>query len=172
MMERRSKAKSPFVLALVVATCFSVGAIKTRAQLESGISTFTGDVPAHCTFVDFPSTVEYEFTGSRLQANAYFGVMANGPVSLMASPMTMVREPPVPGYTHGEGYSMFFMPSMDRVMPGARNRNSSSETAQLNNQANIETRLRILTYVNFFGTSGGPIAGDYEYTITISCLSS
>ena len=139
------------------------------AQLDSGTSTFSTNVAAHCNFVDFPTSVEYEFTGTRLQAQAYFGMISNAAVSISVSPMTMIREPSRPGYNHQEGTALFFVHNNARVVPGNMSRNSQQATAALSNTPNIETRIRLFTWVNFIGV-GGTIPGDYEYSMTINCL--
>ena len=139
------------------------------AQLDSGTSTFSTNVAAHCNFVDFPTSVEYEFTGTRLQAQAYFGIISNTSVSISLSPMTMIREPSIPGYSHQEGTHLFFVHNNASVVPGNTSRNSQPKTAAINNTPNVETRIRLFTWVNFIGV-GGTIPGEYEYSMTFSCL--
>ena len=139
-----------------------------NAQLSSDTSTFTGDIAASCSFIDFPETIALTWTGSRLQSGnsgVYFNILANSPVKISHSNMTVTEEPE--GVEASPGLSLRRVSDNQRLFQVYRNSNPTS--ADLANTANTPERVRIFSWINFHHLGVAPI-GRYAHSITLSCL--
>jgi len=141
------------------------------AQLSSDTSTFSGDIAASCSFIDFPEAIELSWTGSRLQTNqndvngVYFSILANVAVEISHSGMTVTEEPE--GVDASQGLSLTKRSDNQRLFQVYRNTNP--ESTELLNTVNVPEPMRIFSWVSFHHLATAPL-GRYAHSITLSCL--
>ena len=142
-----------------------------NAQLSSNTSTFSAEVSASCSFINFPEAIELSWTGSRLQTDqnavngVFFDILANVPVKISHGGMTVTDEPT--GIQADPGLFLRRRSDNERLFQVYRSSNPTS--AELLNTANVPEPVRIFSWVNFHHLGGAPI-GRYAYSITLSCL--
>lgn len=143
-----------------------------NAQVSSSTTnTFSGDITASCSFIDFPQAIALTWNGSRLETNqnavsgVYFSILANVPVEISHSGMTVVEEPE--GVEASQGLSLTKRNNDHRLFQVYRN--TSPETAELLNTANSPEPMKIFSWINFHHLATAPI-GRYAHSITLSCL--
>ena len=167
--KRRITAKTlaPIWLAFMGSTFYFE--LPVAAQISTSQNLFTGEVTASCSFTDFPTTIPFEWTGSRVQGSSLFWVNANVPVRISWTQLYDIVEPDAPpGFTHLPGATVF-KDYGTYFADGSASRNSGDRVGELGNTPNVPQRLRILGYFNFFGISSAPV-GQYGFKTTISCL--
>ena len=141
------------------------------AQLSSDTSTFSGEIAATCSFIDFPEEIALSWTGTRLQTNqngnngVFFNILANVPVDISHTGMTVSAEPigveASPGLNlrrRSDNSSVFYV-----------YRTSNSARTELLNTANVAEAMKIYSWINFHNFEVAPI-GRYAHSITLSCL--
>jgi len=167
-----------FKKALLTSACLAMLGFMVPSEVLStnNTTTYTGSIPASCSFVDIANNVNFQFQPSNsLSAEMNFSVNSNiTPIRVSLSRVT-VDEEPAGILTGTKPYVVLTDPSRANLQltQPAYVASEGDPIQQVNNVVNQDAPVKMTTTVVTNGSTNGRYylnKGRYVYSVTVTCL--
>jgi len=145
-------------------------------RLWAGLNTFSGEVPASCSFDNLAGQVDFSYDPSNaLTATTEFSVTANISSIRLSLGTVTVNNEPANILTGSKPYALLTDPDNSNVAltQPAYKASEGPSVRVVNITPNVAKNIRLTTQVVTEGQNNGRYflnRGDYSYTVVVNCL--